>query len=93
MKIESNETSITGTNILVHGKIVGDDASERIANLVNTYLIKLGHDKSGWDTLYRDPSDGRLWELIYPQSELQGGGPASLILISREDAAMKYELV
>ena len=26
-------------------------------------LKKLGHDRSGWDTLYRDPASGKLWEV------------------------------
>jgi hypothetical protein len=91
-KIEANETTIIGQNILVQGRIAGDDASQRIADLVTTHLTKLGHDQSGWDTLYRDPYDGRLWELIYPQSELQGGGPPSLVVISQDAAAAKYKV-
>ena len=89
-KIEASEINITGQSALIKGKIVGDDVSQRVSELVNNYLIKLGHDHSGWDTLYRDPNDGRLWELIYPQSELQGGGPPSLVVISDEAAAVKY---
>ncbi|NML60930.1 hypothetical protein HHL21_07500 [Massilia sp. RP-1-19] len=80
-KIEPNETIITGHNIFPQGKIVGDEANQRILDLANGYLGKFGHDQSGWDTLYQDPSDGRFWELIYPESELQGGGPPSLVLI------------
>lgn len=91
-KIEPSETSITGRSILVQGKIVGDESSQRIFDLVNSYLIKLGHDQSGWDTLYQDPNDGRFWELIYPESELQGGGPPSLVLISKDAAALKYKI-
>ena len=91
-KIEPNETNITGHNILVQGNVVGDDASQRIFDLVNGYLIKLGYDQSGWDTLYQDPNDGRLWELIYPQSELQAGGPSSLVVISQDAAALKYKI-
>lgn len=39
---------------------------------------KIGHDWSGWDTLYRDPASGELWEIIYPKSEMHGGGPREL---------------
>jgi hypothetical protein len=91
-EIESSETSIVGRNLFLQGKIVGDEASQRIYDLVNTHLIKLGHDQSGWDTVYQDPTDGRFWELIYPDSELQGGGPPSLVLISRDAATLKYKI-
>lgn len=90
-KIEPYETNITGHNILVQGKVVGDDATQRIFDLINGYLIKLGHDQSGWDTLYQDPNDGRLWELIYPQSELHGGGAPTFVIISQDEAALKYK--
>jgi hypothetical protein len=91
-KIEPDETNITGHNVLVQGKVVGDETSQRVFDLVNGYLIKLGHDQSGWDTLYQDPNDDRLWELIYPQSELQGGGPPNLVIISQDAAALKYKI-
>jgi hypothetical protein len=38
-------------------------------------LKKLGHDQSSWDTLYRDPATGKLWEVTYPESQRHGGGP------------------
>jgi Immunity protein 27 len=51
---------------------------------------KIGHDWSGWDTLYRDPASGELWEIIYPKSEMHGGGPRQLKAISLADARSKY---
>jgi hypothetical protein len=44
-------------------------------------LEKLGTDSSGWLTLYRDRSDGKLWELSYPHGELHGGGRRLLTCI------------
>ena len=91
-QIESNETEILGHSIIVQGKIIDNDTTQRIFELVSRYLIKLNHDQSGWDTLYRDPKDGRLWELFYPLSEIQGGGPPSLIVISLDKAIIKYTI-
>ncbi len=48
-------------------------------------------DKSGWDILYIDPITNSLWELSYPDSEMQGGGPPSLIYISYKNAKQKYQ--
>ena len=52
--------------------------------------MKLGGDASGWDVLFRDPTDGRLWELIYPQSEPHGGGPPQLRCLTADEARQKY---
>lgn len=88
--IAPNETLLTGKWVLSQGRVVGDATCERIDKLIGGYLVKLGHDQSGWDTLYRDPKDGRFWELIYPQSEMHGGGPPELRYLSPEEAAPKY---
>jgi hypothetical protein len=70
-----------------------DTVTERIDSLVRNSLVRLASDKSGWDTLYRDPTDGRLWELLYLQSERHGGGPPCLVVIEQFDAAQKYGAV
>lgn len=88
--IASNETRLTGKWITSGGRVVEDETCKRIADLVNRYLVKLGDDPSGWETLYRDPADGRLWELTYPQSEMHGGGPPELRCLSVEEATQKY---
>jgi hypothetical protein len=71
-------------------KISGAAASRRIHYLVTHRLVRLGTDASGWETLYRDPQDGRLWEHTYPQSGMHGGGPPALHVISPQAAAAKY---
>lgn len=45
-----------------------------------------------WEVLYRDPGDGRYWELTYPQGELQGGGPPQLQALPAAAAARKYSI-
>ena len=42
--------------------------------------------------LYRDPNDNRLWELIYPQSEMHGGGPPELRNLTFNEARQKYDV-
>ncbi len=72
------------------GKLVEDETCQRITKLVTAYLAKLGEDLSGWETLYRDPKDGRFWELTHPQSEMHGGGPPELRWVPPEVALQKY---
>ncbi|MBS7699090.1 MULTISPECIES: Imm27 family immunity protein [unclassified Chelatococcus] len=64
----------------------------RISYLTKEYLTEIAVSDGGWALLFRDPSDGRLWELTYPHGELQGGGPRRLSVIRPEDAAYRYRL-
>src|SRR6476646_1654968 len=70
--------------------VVGDEKEQRIEWLTTQKLERIANDSSDWDTLYRDPRDGRLWELTYPRSEMHGGGPRCLHVLSRDEAAAKY---
>jgi hypothetical protein len=89
--INPTETVLTGKWILAGpGRVVGDETCLRIEKLVHSYLELLGRDASGWDALYRDPRDKRLWELSYPQGELQGGGPPELRCLGTGEAREKY---
>jgi hypothetical protein len=90
MTIDPSETRLTGKWIFGGTGLKADETCHRIEQLVNGHLVKLGTDWSGWDTLYRDPSDGRLWERIYPQGHLHGGGPPQLQLLTPEEAVKKY---
>ena len=53
-------------------------------------LHKVGHDSSGWNTLYRDPVTNDFWEVMYPHGEMHGGGPRMLRPILIADARAKY---
>jgi Immunity protein 27 len=70
--------------------VVGDSTEQRIEWLTTEKLQRIANDSSGWDTLYRDHRDGRLWELTYPRSEMHGGGPRRLHVLLRGEAAAKY---
>lgn len=88
--IEATEFRITGQWFTKDGQIVADETCGRIEALIRTHLKELGRDSSGWDTLYRDPNDGRLWEHCHPTSNLHGGGPPELKCLSAEEVALKY---
>jgi hypothetical protein len=90
MKIDPSETVLTGNWVEDHGRVIADQMCERINALIQTHLEELGRDPSGWDALYRDPDDGRLWELAYPQSELHGGSPPQLRALTIHEAKQKY---
>jgi hypothetical protein len=90
MNIEKHETKLVGSWIFNGKNIEKNDVCKRIEWLASNYLNKVSADASGWDILYQDMNDGRYWELIYPTSEMHGGGPPSLINLSVEDARKKY---
>jgi len=90
MKIAPSEVLLTGQWTTDQGRVLADDTSHRIDELTRAHLKELGRDSSGWDTLYRDPDDGRYWELTYPQSHLQGGGPPQLRRLTLDEAKSKY---
>jgi immunity protein 27 of polymorphic toxin system len=90
MKLKPNETDLLGKFLIVDGTVIGDTTTERIEVLVKELLGKIAVDATGWETLYRDPSDGRYWELTYPQGEMHGGGPPRLTYLSDDQARAKY---
>lgn len=90
--INSNEIKIIGNWTFNGQKMTEDEQCKRIYWLRDNYLKYITSDKSGWDILYQDPEDKRYWELTFPNSELQGGGPPSLIMISKEDAMKRYNM-
>jgi hypothetical protein len=89
MTIRPDENEIRGAWIIRNGRAEADQTCRRIEQLLE-YLREAGRDSSGWDVLYVDPSDGRYWELIYPDSQLHGGGPPTLRNLSEAAARKKY---
>ena len=90
MKLRRKETDLTCRWVVVDGKIAVDATCKRIKWLISEYLEKVATDWSGWEVLYRDPQDGRYWELTYPYGEMHGGGPPRLTCLSTEQAQRKY---
>ncbi len=91
--IDSIETAIVGRWVMIDGQIEGDIACKRIERLTEIYLEKLGTDRTGWETLFRDSADGRYWERTYSQSESHGGGPQALRVLSDAQARERYPQV
>jgi Immunity protein 27 len=85
-----SDVALTGRWQYLGDKVVADETCMRIECLVNEHLQLIAHSPDGWCTLYRDPSDGRLWERSYPQGHLQGGGPPALHCVSVSDARARY---
>jgi hypothetical protein len=88
--IQPEETILEGKWVGPAGRLAADDTERRIEWLVEHALVRIGSDLSGWDTLFRDPADGRLWELSFPNSESHGGGPRRLACIDGDTATRKY---
>jgi hypothetical protein len=74
-----------------HGR-AGDAVERRIFWLVSHRLVAIGSASGGWDWLFRDPRDNRLWELTFPLGTVHGRGPRQLSVIAPELAATKYDL-
>lgn len=90
MKLAAHEQDLIGSWIASEDGLSRDSVAQRIDLLVANHLQALGTDGSGWDLLLRDPTDGRLWELTYPESHCSGGGPPRLTCIGTDRAREKY---
>ena len=88
--LQPHETELSGAWLANGVHIAGDAVCQRIKWLQEHHLKHLATDRSGWDRLYRDTRDGRLWELVYLHSEMHGGGPPTLRVLGREVAVGKY---
>ncbi|MEQ9110676.1 MAG: Imm27 family immunity protein [Rhodospirillaceae bacterium] len=74
------------------GRVEGDETCGLIRELVLSVFKKVANSEDGWDVLYLDPRDGRYWEMVFPQGEGHGGGPPSLMNLSKDEAIKKYNI-
>jgi hypothetical protein len=88
MPLRPDETLLVGRWTWTPSGLVEDDVAMRIRAMLEGALVRVAG--TDWEALYRDPRDGRLWELRYPQSEMHGGGPPTLRVIDRDRAREKY---
>lgn len=89
-----DETDLIGQWVKEGNRVIGDPVEARIDRLIAHHLQKLAvsPEFGGWEILYRDPDDGRYWELTYPHGEMHGGGPKRLTNIPAMAAIAKYLL-
>ena len=90
-RIRPEESEIVGRWHVSENAVVPDANCTRIQMLTAEYLEKIAAADGGWSTLYRDPEDGRYWDLTYPHSDWHGGGPPTLIHLTDAEARSKYE--
>lgn len=90
MKIEEFETRIVGNWIFNGQKMFADDRCSRIERLIRCHLQLISTEESGWQKLYQDPDDKRYWQLRFDHSEMHGGGPPSLIMLSETEVKNLY---
>jgi hypothetical protein len=86
----SQETELVGQWLSSAGRVMADVVCDRIDYLIQDVFNRLAVDASGWLTLYRDPVDGRYWELSYPSSDESGGGAPRLRMLTYEEARGKF---
>ncbi len=91
-ELAPDETNLTEQWRITGNRALEDATTERIDWLTRERLQALGTTSDGWEQLFRDPRDGRLWELTYPFSEMHGGGPRQLRLITPTEARSKYHV-
>lgn len=82
--INKEEKEIIGSWAMRGERVIKDSGCQRVEWLIENHLTFISHDKSGWNALYYDPIDNRLWECIYLHGEMHGGGAPSLRLVDKE---------
>jgi hypothetical protein len=92
IEISPLESALSGSWQLQNGKPAADEVARRIDRLVNDHLVLLATSSDGWSRLYKDPNDGRFWELTYPESHLHGGGAPQLLALDPTVALALYTL-
>ena len=91
--LASDERALDGGRTGAGLGSVHDQVDQRIFWLVSRRLTLIGVIEGGWRQLYRDPRDGRLWELTFPEGSLHGGGPRRLECVAALVAAERYGII
>jgi len=81
---------IIGKWIVENGKVIENQECVDIKNLTETELEQIATREGGWVKLYKNKNTGEYWELDYPQSELQGGGPPTHEQVEAGEVQKRY---
>jgi hypothetical protein len=84
--LDPGESELRGLWITSAAGVIEDPICQRSRALVKSDLQLVATSPDGWQKLYRDPSDQRHWELFFPESHMQGGGPPMLRLVPAPDS-------
>ena len=91
--LSPDEFELVGEWLRQGDQVLEDSVAARIRWLTERHLEQVAMSAYGaWETLYRDPNDGRYWERTYPHSDWHGGGPPCLTNITFDAAKEKYKV-
>lgn len=88
--IQPGETVLQGLWIDLGSRMEKDVTWQRIEWLVAEHFEELACLENGLVRLYRDPTDGRLWELFPVRPELGEQSPPQLVVIDPQAAAERF---
>jgi len=89
MHLRPEETVLQGYWLDLGSSVAHDARWERITRLTEECLELLVTGEDGREKLYRDPADGRLWELV-PVAPEMSASPPLLQVIEPGRAQKKY---
>jgi hypothetical protein len=76
------EKEIIGKWVFKNGEVLADSNCKIIESMIENDLKELELSEDGWTKRYIG-KNGAIWELTYPESHLQGGGPPKLTQIEK----------
>lgn len=88
--LRPDEDAVFGQWLDTGSRLERDHAWARIQWLTRERLALVTPGEGGLTALYRDPADGRLWELRHPYGHLPGRGPPHLVHLAADEARRHY---
>ena len=85
-----DEVRLTSRRYPMDGCMALDDTGKRMERLMQHYLVRLGAGPKDRGVLFRDPKDGRFWELLSPAAEPHGFTLPELVCLAPVQAREKY---
>lgn len=76
-------TELNDVWVVRDGKMIADGDAKAIDTMLKTKLVEL--KQGNWAILYRHRDTEELWDLVYPQDHMHGGGPRRLRRLDHGD--------